>query len=73
LTFTSGILHSAFYVQVEMRRNLFIRLLPAEKPGEQNLLQRNQELRVLYRQHQPYHEATRKACPGRAVNYASGW
>ena len=28
----------------------------AEKSGEPNLLQRNQELRALYRQHQPYHE-----------------
>ena len=28
----------------------------AEKSGDPNLLQRNRELRALYRQHQPYHE-----------------
>jgi hypothetical protein len=33
---------------------------PAEKSGEQNLLQKNQELLELYRAHQPYHEPLEK-------------
>jgi hypothetical protein len=35
----------------------------AEKSGEQNRLQKNQELLVLYRAHQPYHEAVEKVAP----------
>ena len=35
----------------------------AEKSGEQDLLKRNQELLELYRQRQPYHEATEKLVP----------
>jgi hypothetical protein len=35
----------------------------AEKSGETNLLQRNQELLVFYRQHQPYHEAVGTVVP----------
>ena len=35
----------------------------AKKSGEQNLLQKNQELLALYRAHQPYHEATEKLVP----------
>jgi tetratricopeptide (TPR) repeat protein len=45
----------------------------AEKSGEQNLLQRNQELLLLYQKHQPYHAV---ASPDQAVppaaNPASG-
>jgi SAM-dependent methyltransferase len=36
----------------------------ASESGEQELLKRNQELLVLYRAHQPYHEATEKLVPG---------
>jgi len=35
----------------------------ASGSGEQDLLKRNQELLVLYRAHQPYHEATEKLVP----------
>ena len=35
----------------------------ASELGEQELLKRNQELLVLYRAHQPYHEATEKLVP----------
>jgi Flp pilus assembly protein TadD len=35
----------------------------ASKSGEQDLLRRNQELLVLYRAHQPYHEAAEEFVP----------
>jgi hypothetical protein len=35
----------------------------ATAAGEQDLLKRNQELLVLYRAHQPYHEAAEKFVP----------
>ncbi|MGD0208597.1 MAG: tetratricopeptide repeat protein [Verrucomicrobiota bacterium] len=46
----------------------------AEKSGEQNLMQKNQELLVLYRAHRPYHEAASpdQAEPSAAAHPASG-
>jgi hypothetical protein len=36
----------------------------ASASGEQELLKKNQDMLVLYRAHQPYHEATEKLVPG---------